>query len=354
MTEIGAVPPTTIARFTSPYEPSWLDRYTDWVDSLPVSVELFYAAFAAILIGIQLVTQWDGSIESIHAFPLAYILTIPYALALMHYLDKVAAQTLARFRPLMSMSDSEYNLMLHRLTTLPARPVMIAAIIGVLNAISVLIWIPYTLKVNGLHFTDTPLSLHFNQSLSLFIWAVVGVMVYHTLHQLRVVWEIYASTSGIDLYKLRPLYAFSTLSAWTAIGIGVMVYAWYLFAPLLFNIGIAGLIFFTGLSLLTFVLPLSGARHLLVDEKERQLSENRERQRLIRAEMHRRIDAFEITDMEDLSKAIATLELEHTAIDRVSTWPWKPETARTVTVTLFFPMVVWLTQLILRRVLESS
>jgi hypothetical protein len=353
MTEISAVQPTIVPPRIHPYQPSGLDRYTDWVDKLPMSAELFYVAFAAILIGLQLVIQWNGSLDSIHAFPLAYILTIPYALALMHYLDKVAAQTLARFRPLMSISDAEYDLMRYRLTTLPARPVVLAALIGVLNAISVLIWIPYPLKVSSLHFTDTPLSLHFNQGLSLFIWAVVGILVYHTLHQLRVVWEIYASCSGIDLYKLRPLYAFSTLSAWTAIGIALMVYVWYISAPLLFNIGIAGLVFFTALSLLTFVLPLSGARHLLVDEKERQLSENRERQRLIRAEMHRRIDAFDITDMEHLSKTIAALELEHAAIDRISTWPWKPETARTVTVTLFFPMVVWLTQLILRRVLES-
>lgn len=353
MTEISAVQPPIVATHTEPYEPSMLDRFTDWVDRLPISSELFYTAFAALLIGLQLVTQWNGSLDSIHAFPLAYILTIPYALALMHYLDKVAAQTLARFRPLMSISDTEYDAMQYRLTTLPVRPVLLAALIGVLNAVTVLIWIPGPLKVSGLHFADTPLSLHFNQGLSLFIWAIVGILVYHTLHQLRVVWEIYVSCSGIDLYKLRPLYAFSTLSAWTAIGIAAMVYAWYLFAPLLFNVGIAGLLFFTGLSLLTFVLPLSGARHLLVEEKEKQLAENRERQRLIRAEMHRRIDAFEITDMEHLSKTIAALEVEHAAIDRISTWPWKPETARTVTVTLFFPMVVWLTQLLLRRFLES-
>ncbi len=352
MTEISAAQPTTAANPIYPYTPSWFDRFTDWVDSLHISVSLFYAAFVAILAGIQLLSQWNGSV-SVYAFPLAYIGTIAYALALMHHLDKVAAQALARFRPMMSIDDVEYNVMLYRLTTLPARPVILSALVGALNGISVLEWIPYPIKIHELHFTDTPLSIHFNHGLSLFVWAIVGVLVYHTLHQLRIVRQIYNSCSGIDLYKLRPLYAFSTLSARTAVGIAFMIYVWYLFAPLLFNIGVAGLVFFTGLSLLTFALPLGGARRLLVDEKDKQLGENGELQRIAIAELHRRVNAFEMDNMDNLNKTMASLELEHAALDRISTWPWKPETARAVAAALLFPVIVWLTQWVLQRLLES-
>lgn len=353
MTEISATQPTKVAEPNYPYPPSGFDRFTDWVDSLHISVGLFYVGFATVLAGIQVLVQWNGTIGPVYAFPLAYITTIAYALALMHYLDKVAAQALARFRPLMSVNDAEYNVMLYRLTTLPTRPVIIAALIGAVNGISLLAWIPYPIKIHELHFADTALSIHFNHGLSLFIWAIVGVLVYHTLHQLRIVQQIYASCAEIDLYKLRPLYAFSTLSAQTAVGIAFMVYVWYFFAPLLFNIGVAGLVFFTSLSLLTFALPLGVARRLLVDEKDHRLSENGERQRIAAAELHRRVDASEMVEMDNLNQTMASLELERAAIDRISTWPWKPETGRTVAATLLFPTIVWLTQLLLQRVLEA-
>ncbi len=341
MSEISTLSPT--------YAPSWFDRFTDWVDALTIPAALFYAVFAAILVIIQIATQWNGGV---YAFPLVYIIAIPYALALMHHLDQVAAQSLARFRPLLSISDAEYDDLLYRLTTLPTRPTLLAVALGALNGISVLSWIPYPLKISELHFAATALSINFNHAISLVIWAIMGVLLYHTLHQLRVVQQIYKRCSGINLYKLGPLYAFSSLSARTAVGIALIVYLWYLCAPLLFNIGIAGLIFFTVLSLLTFVLPLEGARRLLVEAKDQQMSENGERQRIALTELHHRVDSGEMVDMDNLNKTISSLELEHTVLDRISTWPWKPETLRGVAAALFFPVIVWLTQWVLQRLLE--
>jgi hypothetical protein len=353
MTEISVAPPTHIANDLRPYAPSWFDRFADWVDSLSISAGRFYAALAAILAGVQIIVEWDGSGGIVYGFPLVYIVTIVYVLALMHHLDKLAAQALERFHPMLKLNDLEYRDVLYRLTTLPARPVAVAAVIGALFGISTLIWLPEPMKVSELHFSNTVLSLQFNHALSLFIWGVIGVSVYHTIHQLRVVQQIYKACSGIDLYKLRPLYAFSTLSGWTAVGIALIIYVWYLFAPSLFNIGIAGLVVFTSFALLTFVVPLWGARRLLVEEKEQHLSKNAERRRLLAAELHRRIDANEMTDMDNLNKTLASLELEYTAIDRISTWPWRTETVRTVTAALFVPVVVWLFQWILRRILEA-
>jgi hypothetical protein len=252
---------------------------------------------------------------------------------------------------MLSMSDAEYRDVLYRLTTLPARPALVVGVIGALFGISTLVWLPYPIKISELHFTNTPLSLYFNYGLSLFIWAVIALLVYHTVHQLRIVQQVYQRCSGIDLYSLRPLYAFSTLSGWTAVGVALIVYVWYGFAPLLFNIGIAGLVFFTSFALLTFVVPLWGARRLLVEEKDRHLSKNGERRRAAASELHRRIVANEITDMDNLNKTMASLELEYAALDRISTWPWRTETLRAVAAALFFPVIVWLAQWILQRLL---
>lgn len=355
MTEISAVQSASTAatKTNHPYAPSLFDRFIDLVDSLSIPGWLFYAVFAAILVGIQFLIQWNGGTTTVSAFPLAYIITIAYGLGLMHHLDTAAEQSLKRFRPLMTISDAEYDELRYRLTTLPALPTLIAAAIGAFDGVIVINWIPDLIKVQELHFADNVLSLNFNNVISLIVWAIVGVLVYHSLHQLRIVQQIYNRHPNVDLYNLRPLYAFSTLSAQTAVGIALIVYLWYLFAPLLFNIGLAGLLFFTGLALLTFVLPLWGARRLLVEEKDRRLTENGKRQRSAIAELHRRVDENELMDMDNLNKAIAGLESEQTALNRISTWPWKPETPRAVSAALLFPIIIWLMQWLLKRILES-
>ncbi len=202
------------------------------------------------------------------------------------------------------------------------------------------------------HFTNTALSIQFNHALAPLIWGGLGIVLYHTLHQLRVVQQIYRRVTSINLYKLRPLYAFSTLSAQTAIGIGFIYYLWYLLVPMLFEIGISGFALFTVISLLTFARPLWGAHQLLVDEKDAKLGENGDRQRSAIAELHRRVDSGELTDIDSLHKTMASLELEHLTIDRISTWPWRQDTLRVVTAALFFPVIVWLMQRLLDRMLN--
>lgn len=355
MTERSAVQAAPGADFTRPYTPSWIDYFTDWVDGLGIRYGAFYVSLGAILIAVQLVIQWDGNAGAVYAFPLVYIVTIAYNLALMHHLDIVAARALARFRPLLSMSESEYNELHYRLTTLPALPALAATALGVGVGIWTLGWVPIPIRINELHFVATPLSTHFNNGLSLVIWGIAGVVVYHTLHQLSIVQQVYNHCPRINLYALRPLYAFSTLSARTAMSIALIVYSWYLCAPHLLNLSSAlvGLLVYTGFSMLTFVLPLWGAHRLLVDEKDRRLTENGEWQRAAIAELHRRVEEGSMTDMDNLNKTMASLELEHATLDRISTWPWKQDTLRAVALALFFPVMVWLTQWVLQRVLGT-
>jgi hypothetical protein len=68
-------------------------------------------------------------------------------------------------------------------------------------------------------------------------------------------------------------------------------------------------------------------------------------------ELFRRVDQNVITDMDNLNKAMATVELEYQAIKRVPTWPWQPETLRAVIIAVLFPLVVWLLQSLLQRFL---
>ncbi len=357
MAEAGALPSDLPAHRVAPaYAPSWFDRFTAWVDGLSVPASVFYAGLALGLVGVQLAIQWVGA-GAIRLFPILYIVTIVYDLAVMHHLDIVAAQALARFRPVIAVTDAEYDDLHYRLTTLPSRPVLVATVLGVVYGLLVNATLPDEVKIRDFQFAATPLSFHFNHLMSLPIWAVVFVVLYHTGHQLRIVQQIYSRCTSVDLYVLHPLYAFSSLSAQTAIGIVFIAYTYLAAAPHAFSVAnmstFVPLLLMTAFSMVTFVYPLLGAHRLLTDERNRRLAHNGELQRAAVGELHRRIEQQDLTDMDGLNKALASLDLERSNLANISTWPWQAETFRAVLAALFFPVVVWLTQWILLRVLPA-
>jgi len=137
------VPLTVEAR---PYPPSWIDKLTDWVGRLPVPAWAFYLALGLVLALLLVSIAWVGGALSsdlvLGAFALDYFLsamTFVYLLALVHYLDNSAAAALARFRPVMAVNDAEYNRLSYQLTTLPARPTLIASVLGAAYVLGTLV-----------------------------------------------------------------------------------------------------------------------------------------------------------------------------------------------------------------------
>ncbi len=335
-----------------PYTPSWFDDFTNRVEQLPFPVPAFYLGLALLLVGIQILFQWQGWGGVFFGFPLIYVVSLAYHLAFMHYLDHVAAGALARIRPLLSVSDSEYETMRYCLTTLPPRPALLAGGCGALYGIVILLVIPFSVQINDLHFVDNPPSRLFNFVFTPVLFFVVGVMLYHAVHQLNVVRRIYESGIRIDLFALRPLYAFSRLSALTVVGIGFSTYAWFLVSPVLLGFNLLFFVLFILVALLTFLLPLRGVHRRLDEEKERLLAENGSRHRTLIDELHRQVDSGDLAGVDDINKTLTSLELERTTLERVSTWPWKPETPRALVAALLLPVVVWLLQWLLERVLS--
>jgi hypothetical protein len=108
----------------------------------------------------------------------------------------------------------------------------------------------------------------------------------------------------------------------------------------------------TALGLASFVWPLLGIHRLLVQEKGRLLDEAALRFQATLAELHRRVDSGQLEGMDDLHKAMASLEIELSALDRVPTWPWRPETMRLLITALALPLLVWIVQYVLQSVLR--
>jgi hypothetical protein len=151
---------------------------------------------------------------------------------------------------------------------------------------------------------------------------------------------------------MKPLYAFSSVTALTAVSSTVIPYAWAAINGTLSDpIAIGMTLPFTILAFASFVWPLLGLHRLLVEEKERLLDEAALRFEAAIVELHQRMDSGKLEGMTDMNMAIASLELEQNALNRIPTWPWQPETVRWLVTALVLPLGLWIIQFVLQRLL---
>lgn len=114
------------------FSPSLVDRLMDAVERLPIPYWLTYLLVLAVWITVVHAAAWvDGTIPPLTLHPV--LLLVPFRivapLMLMTYLDRVAIDSLAAFRPLLSPSDDEAGLR-YQLTNMPALPALIAGLLA--------------------------------------------------------------------------------------------------------------------------------------------------------------------------------------------------------------------------------
>ena len=71
------------------------------------------------------------------------------------------------------------------------------------------------------------------------------------------------------------------------------------------------------------------------------------------ADLHRRMESRDLTGVDQLNLAMASLVIEKDALDGIPTWPWQPETPRLLVTALALPLGLWILQYILQLVLGS-
>ncbi len=337
-----------------PYAPSWIDRFTAWVDRLPGSKWLYYPGLGLILLLIQAAALWrEGAypVGSLSPFHLFFAGAMPFFLLMFHVLDDAADEALATLRPILKVAE-EYDELRYRLTTLPARSTLLAglAILG----------ITFLLERGKNPFAvETSVALSISGPLVYLIykicWWIFGALTYHTIYRLRLIDRILTRHTRVNLFRMRPLYAFSKLTALTAIGYAIAPYAFFALDPSMLNdpitLVIASLVLILAITI--FAWPLLGIRRLLAIKKGQMLDGISLRFEAATIDLHERMDRDALDGISDLNVAVATLEIERTAIEKISTWPWQPETLRFLVTTLVLPLVLWISQYLLQRVLGS-
>jgi hypothetical protein len=278
-------------------------------------------------------------------------LYIVYYLALMHYLDSTAGDALDQFRPLLQAGDVELARLRYELTTLPARSTLIAGGIGILVT---LVSLPFTpaeaTLAEVIRRPSTQLAFYVGN-------AILAIFVYHTIHQLRMVSRILATVTDLNLYRRGPVYAFSRLTARTALGwvLGVSLGLSPRIAPFLTPQNLLRVwMVLLPLAVLVFVLPLVSAHRLLVREKTRLQDEVEQRVEAAILRVHEQQDADELNNLGGVKTLLDALLVEREMVARLPTWPWQPGTLAGFGSALLLPLAVWLLQQLLTRWLPGN
>jgi hypothetical protein len=343
----GAASETGKASPGLPYPASWVDHLTDAIDRLPGPAWAFYlvllAGVALLINGADWIAGQDppGTFDPAQS---SYAVYGVYMLALIHYLNREAGSKIESFRPALDLGAAEYERLRYEVTTLPARQGALAGLLGV--AIVAL-----------LYASDPPDAVDALQPAVLVATVVaealtigiLAVLIYHTIHQLRLVSRIHALASRIDLFDPAPLYAFSNLTARTGIGLVLLIAYGFLIDP---TINIVAVVL-TGLvsvvAAAAFVLPLRGMHQRLVVEKERLQLQADQRFKATLADLHRSVDERDLSVADGLNKTLTSLQLERDALARIPTWPWQAATLRAFVSVLLVPIVIWMIIRLLER-----
>jgi hypothetical protein len=317
------------------YSPSWFDRFSAWLEGLPGPYPMYYIGLGLVILlflfgAAGLEGNVNGPVTNSMRIYIAFI--IPYLLGSAHVLDHTAGKAIEKLSPSLRREGVSLEQLKHQITTLPARPALIASLTAV-----VVIHVPLLFSVDYIGIDPNPrdpslLALFF---VGVLFWWAFGLSVYHTVHQLRVVNRIYTEQVDVNLYRLGALYALSTVTVVTSIGIVVAVSMAIAVVPTI--------------ALQPIGIVVIG--RIMIEEKERMEIECSKRYEFLLKDWHSKVDSRELDGSGELHSAIKSLLVEKDEIHKIPTWPWTPGTLRGWMASLFLPLAVWMLQWLIERFL---
>jgi hypothetical protein len=341
-----------------PYPPSWVDRATAWIDRLPGPAWAAYLLLALLLVGAHAAAKWyDGAYPLGTFYPLHVVVVITgvYYLAMIHFTDVTARRAMDKFRPVLDLDPAGAAELIYRLTTSPPRQVWIATLIGLIYGLFVIVGAVRGLILGAIApIFSGPVSFWLDSIVALFVGVMFALIIYHTMRQVRMIHHIYTRHTRIDLFDLAPLYALSQFSARTAVFWMALESLWIISDRRAWMdiMMIYTIILLSALVFITFVWPFLGVHALLKEEKDRVMAEANRRLKTTMEEFHHHIDNHRHQDVAPLIQSINGLKQELELLEKIPTWPWQPDTLRTVATAVLLPMGVWLLQRALTLLLD--
>jgi hypothetical protein len=341
---------------SQPYSPSWVDRLTELIDRLPGSSGVYYLGLWLILILLQILTLWIDIGDPFEGFyPVQAFIpgTIAFMLAFIGYFRKRAKAALEAMRSVLKTEEDQFRDFEYRLTNLPMRETILASLgmLLVLYLIDV-VGEPFWLETRDI----APITTWLFRLIWIGSWWMWGVLVYHTVHNLRLVNKIYTEFTQINLFRTNPLHGLSNLMALSAISLTVLPIGFFASVQLT-NLAaldpvVIGLV--VGVQLIAafaFIWPQWGIHRLLKAEKDHYLDEARQDYEKVLREIHRRVEEGEMESVANLSGTLSTIDAEIKSLNKIRDWPWDPETVRWLITALVLPIGFMLLQMVLQRLM---
>jgi hypothetical protein len=331
---------------TPPFSPSWLDGFQARIERLPLP---WWATYLLALLAAEVlinISPWlDGSLPPLSIAPTRLVsgFIAVYFFGLIHYLNRAARRALANYRPLLELNEHDYAKQEFTLTKIP-RPIGVAALaLGALLGAANFRTAPESWGV-------IPNSSNAASTLMLLTAIVVDVGILYWITQVirqgRTINRTHRMTTRLNILRRDPVYAFSALTLRSAVGVLLAAYSYLL---LVYTQGLslsaADVVTMStviAISVLIFALPLYRVHVLLADEKTRLLLAADQRYANVFDRFNQQVDKGRFADLDPTTRAIAALASQRDSLAKVSTWPWKPETLRSLIGTIALPIVLYL------------
>jgi hypothetical protein len=333
---------------TAPYSPSWLNYLTKRIEQLPGPSWKYYSGFGLILLVFETTVLWIekaaplGTFLRIHIF---LAIAIPFIARIISYFDERAKSSLETIKPALIINDDKYQELEYQLINLPAFPSILASILA-------LIYVFTTESIGGGAYqvpdlVGYPFSANLSRAIYLICWCFFGVFIYHTIHHLGLINQIYTHYTKVNLFHMKPLYGFSNLTALTAGSLIIPPYGFLIVSSevqLSDPIVLGFYLIISFIAITTFLLPQLGIHNVQNQEKDLLLDKAKKRYEAIVAELHQNVDDHNYEGMANLNLALSNIEMELKTIKQTPTWPWQPETVRWLFTALILPLLMWAAQ----------
>ena len=357
----GAAAPA-VSSETRPYAPSWVDAIMSWLDRLPGPTWLAYVVLLLVAETVAAIQGLVSSTPAVELLQLFFGFFFVMPLATLHYLNYTAGMSWDRFRPVTSLDSAAAARTRYELTVTPAGAGLVLLVLG--YAINTL-W--YLADPAGVGIAGQPaLFVAMRVVIEGYLAAVLFVLLYQTIRQLRVINRLHDLATNVDLLRPQAVHAMSRLTARSAMAIVFVAVVSGLPVPGTSDqTWLASVLFFSlpmlVLALAAFFLPLRGLHDRLVEQKGRLLGAAAAHLQTTVGALHQLVDdeASNRTDeaasriaqtrIDALSKAQTALIQERDLIARLSTWPWDPSTLRAVVSAIALPIVLFLITRVLDR-----
>ena len=337
---------------TPPYARSWVNILIDWVERLPGppwAAYLIALVLALLISAIQYLIS-GMRLDEIPVSSAAWAFALVGSIWLIHYLDHVARGALRDFAALLDVDEAMLTRLRYDLTVIPARPAVVLLAISAFRTTEAFAFQAGSEEIGGLTAPGLAIRWTFETALV----ALIFVLLYHTVRQLRLVSKIHGMAPEINLFRPAPMYAFSRLTSRTAIGLVVLIIPFN--GPLTLSTSALDYVvvltfpgFILATALLAFVWPLVGMHRRMDLERKRLQGEVGQRIEAVIVDLHAAVDRRDLSEADGHNKVLASLIAERDLVHRFSTWPWQAGTAGAVISAVLLPIALLLASRLLER-----